>query len=129
MQADKAIDSELPKAPDRSPSSRLKPLLRHFRMRIDPKERALGPHPRPLWRRGKPVTQEELAESIGVSRCWYGMLESERPSRVSIFLLDRLAAILMLSAAERATLFTLALPELDFTNHFSQKAIVTNEPN
>ena len=96
-------------------------------MRIDPKERALGPHTRPLWRHGKPVTQEELAECIGVSRYWYGMLESERPSRVSIFLLDRLAAILMLSPAERAMLFTLALPELDFTKHFSQKAIVANE--
>lgn len=126
MQADKSIDSEVRRAADRVPSSRLKPLLRHFRMRIDPKERALGPLTRPLRRRGKPVTQEELAECIGVSRCWYGMLESERPSRVSIFLLDRLAAILMLSAAERAMLFTLALPELDFSNHFSEKALATN---
>lgn len=129
MQADKSLDSELPRAPDRLPSSRLKPLLRHFRMRIDPKEGALGPHTRPLWRRGKPVTQEELAECIGVSRCWYGTLESERPSRVSLFLLDRLAAILMLTATERAMLFTLALPELDFTNHFPQTAVVTNEQN
>jgi transcriptional regulator with XRE-family HTH domain len=63
--------------------------LRHFRVRIDPKEKALGPQERTPARRGKPVTQEELAEYIGVSRCWYGMLESEKPSRVSIFLLDR----------------------------------------
>lgn len=114
MQADKLIEPELPRGSGRLPSSRLKPLLRHFRTRIDPRERNLGPHARPPSRRGKPVTQEELAECIGVSRYWYCMLESERPSRVSIFLLDRLAAILMLSAAERATLFALALPELDF---------------
>jgi hypothetical protein len=43
------------------------------------------------------------------------MLESERPVRVSITLLDRLARILMLSARERATLFALAMPELDFS--------------
>jgi transcriptional regulator with XRE-family HTH domain len=59
------------------------------------------------------VTQEELAECIGVSRYWYSMLESDRPVRVSIFLLDRLAQILMLSAAERAMLFALAVPELN----------------
>jgi hypothetical protein len=42
------------------------------------------------------------------------MLESEKPARASIILLDRLASILMLTARERAVLFALALPELDF---------------
>ncbi|MGA7357079.1 MAG: hypothetical protein WBW76_16780 [Candidatus Cybelea sp.] len=36
--------------------------------------------------------------------------------RASTFLLDRLASILMLSSGERAVLFAVALPELDFTN-------------
>jgi len=114
MPADNSIDPESSRASRRLPSSHMKPLLRHFRVRIDPNEKALGPQPRLPYRRGKTVTQEELAEYIGVSRYWYSMLESERPVRVSIFLLDRLARVLMLSAGERAMLFTLALPELDF---------------
>ena len=100
----------------RLPSSQLKGLLRHFRVRIDPDLESLGPHQRSPARRGKRVSQEEVAEGIGVSRTWYGLLESERPARVSVYLLDRLAALLMLSPGERATLFALALPELDFIN-------------
>jgi hypothetical protein len=114
MLAENPIDAESPRASRRLPSSRLKELLRQFRRRIDPYEQALGPQARPPSRRGKPVTQEEIAECIGVSRAWYCMLESDKPARASTFLLDRLASILMLSAAERATLFALALPELDF---------------
>jgi Helix-turn-helix domain len=114
MLADESIDTESLRASRRPPSSRLKALLRHFRMRIDPREQALGPQARPPSRCGKPVTQEELAECIGVSRAWYCMLESDKPVRASTFLLDRLASILMLSVAERAKLFALALPELDF---------------
>lgn len=125
MQIDMSLDYQPPRA-RRLPSSRLKPLLKHFRVRIDPKESALGPYTRPPSRRGKPVTQEELAEYIGVSRHWYGMLESERPCRVSIFLLDRLAAILMLSARERATLFALALPELDFSQSLLSESGLTS---
>jgi transcriptional regulator with XRE-family HTH domain len=99
---------------ERLPSPRLRGLLRNFRIRIDPGLECLGPHRRTPARQGKRVSQEEVAEFIGVSRTWYGLLESERPARVSSLLLDRLATILMLSADERATLFALALPELDF---------------
>jgi len=106
------------------PSTQLKTLLKHFRVRIDPKAKVLGPRARPPWRQGRPVTQEELAECLGVSRCWYGMIESERPARASIVLLDRLATILMLSARERAMLFALALPELDFSAAESRNQIV-----
>lgn len=114
MLANKSVDAEYPRTSRHTPSSRLKSILRHFRLRIDPREKALGPQVRLPSRCGKPVTQEELAECIGVSRAWYCMLESEKPARASIFLLDRLASILMLSARERAVLFALALPELDF---------------
>ena len=58
------------------------------------------------------MTQEELAEYIGISRSWYGLLESDKPVRASVALLDRLATALMLSLDERATLFNLVLPEL-----------------
>jgi Helix-turn-helix domain len=98
----------------RHPPSTLLILLRHFRKRIDPQIRALGPHLRLPSRCGKPVTQEELAEYIGVSRTWYGLLESKRPVRVSLVLLGRLSVALMLTREERARLFALALPELDF---------------
>jgi hypothetical protein len=114
MLADTSIENESLRVSRRLPSSRLKALLKHFRVRIDSNEKVLGPQVRPPRRHGKPVTQEELAECIGVSRYWYGMLESERPVRVSTVLLDRLATILMLTAKERAILFALALPELDF---------------
>ena len=114
MLADTSLHTESYRASRRVPSAQLRVLLRHFRVRIDPDETALGPQARLPSRRGKSVTQEELAECIGVSRYWYGLLESERPVRVSIALLDRLARILMLSAGERAMLFALAVPELDF---------------
>jgi DNA-binding XRE family transcriptional regulator len=106
------IEFESPGTPRRAPSARLGGTLRQFRLRIDPAEGALGPYARRGWRRGRPVTQEELAECVGVSRAWYGLLESERPVRASIFLLDRLATALMLSPQERVNLFALALPEL-----------------
>ena len=97
-----------------APASQLAVLLRYFRCRIDPQIAALGPHPRLTSRRGKPVTQEELSEYLGVSRTWYGLLESKKPVRVSLVLLDRLSKALMLDREERAKLFALALPELDF---------------
>jgi len=105
--------AEIPRS-RRSPSSQLTTLLRHFRWRIDPKIDTLGPYPRLPSRYGKPVTQEELAEYLGVSRTWYGLLESKKPVRASLLLLDRLSAALMLTHEERARLFALALPELDF---------------
>jgi DNA-binding XRE family transcriptional regulator len=126
MPADKSNNSESPRASRRAPSSRLKALLRHFRVRIDPNQNVLGPQPRPTRRHGKPVTQEELAECLGVSRCWYGLLESERPVRVSIVLLDRLANVLMLTARERAMLFALAMPELDFSHAENRNQIVAS---
>jgi len=58
------------------------------------------------------VTQEELAEAIGVSRVWYQMLESNAKIRASTALLDRLARTLMVTPQEHAELFQLAIPEL-----------------
>lgn len=86
--------------------------LRCLRRRIDPDTRVLGTYARLPQRLGKRVTQEELAEAIGVSREWYGVLESTSMTRTSTRLVERLADALMVTPEERATLFRLALPEL-----------------
>jgi transcriptional regulator with XRE-family HTH domain len=94
------------------PRSALGPFLKSLRGRIDPDARELGPYVRPPGRRGKLVTQNELAEAIGVSREWYAELESTVPPRTSVSLIERLADALMVSTEERARLFQLAVPEL-----------------
>jgi transcriptional regulator with XRE-family HTH domain len=96
------------------PTSHLQVLLKGFRCRIDPRVTTLGRYKRTSKRYGKPVSQYEIARSIGVSRTWYGLLESERPVRTSIVLLDRLATVLMLTHEERTLLFAAAFPELQF---------------
>lgn len=95
------------------PRSELAVLLKSLRQRIDPGVRTLGSHARVPGRLGKRVTQEELAEVIGVSREWYAILESgSAKARASTALVDRLSDALMLTPEERAALFQLALPEL-----------------
>jgi transcriptional regulator with XRE-family HTH domain len=92
--------------------SELPLFLNFLRRRIDPDVRSLGPRARLPKRLGKRVTQEELAEVIGVTREWYALLESGARTRASTDLIDRLAVALMVTAEERARLFRLALPEL-----------------
>lgn len=88
-------------------------LLRFLRKRIDRNARALGPHARLPARLGRRVTQDELAEAIGVTREWYAMLEcGSATTRASTRLVDRLADALMVNPEERARLFALAVPEL-----------------
>ncbi|MDB5040564.1 MAG: transcriptional regulator [Candidatus Eremiobacteraeota bacterium] len=92
--------------------SELALFLKFLRRRVDGDVPDLGPHPRLPSRLGKRVTQEELAEAIGVSREWYGMLESAATTRPSPALVERLADALAATPPERARLFQLALPEL-----------------
>jgi transcriptional regulator with XRE-family HTH domain len=73
--------------------------------------RNLGPHARHPSRLGKRVTQEELAEAVGVTRGWYALLECGSSTGASTGLLDRLAEALMVTPTERAMLFQLAVPE------------------
>lgn len=94
------------------PRSDLALFLKVLRRRIDADARALGPYVRRSQRLGKRVTQEELAEAIGVSREWYATIESAGTSRTSTGLVERLADALMVTPEERARLFQLALPEL-----------------
>jgi transcriptional regulator with XRE-family HTH domain len=86
--------------------------LKEHRRRLPRETLSLGPHPRVVARYGKSVTQEEVAEAIGVTRVWYAMLETGTALRSSPRLLSRLAEVLSLSDSDRKELFRLALPEL-----------------
>lgn len=94
------------------PSDEIRSLLRELRCRLDPGAPALGEHERLGTRRGKAVSQEELAEAVGVSRGWYAMLERGEPIQPSIAMLSRLAGALNATRDERRALFALAIPEL-----------------
>jgi transcriptional regulator with XRE-family HTH domain len=99
--------------PERTKSrSELALLLNFLRRRVDPEVHVLGPFARRSERLGKRVTQEELADAIGVSRGWYASLESGGTIRTSVGLVERLADALMVRPEERATLLQLAVPGL-----------------
>jgi DNA-binding XRE family transcriptional regulator len=86
--------------------------LRTLRGRIPSNSATIGPVRRLPARHGRRVTQEEIAEAVGVSRNWYRRLETDAGVHASTKLLVRLARTFALTADERGTLFTLALPEL-----------------
>jgi DNA-binding XRE family transcriptional regulator len=86
--------------------------LRSLRRRIPPETRTIGAWRRLPTRCGKRVTQEEIAEAVGVSRNWYRRLESGSAVRASMKLLDRLANTFAFTAEERLELFIRAIPEI-----------------
>jgi transcriptional regulator with XRE-family HTH domain len=86
--------------------------LRILRRRLDEHVTALGPFKRLPSKIGRRITQEEIAEVVGVSRGWYRMLEANGASRTTPRLLVRISNALMLSGVEQAHLFHLAFPEL-----------------
>jgi DNA-binding XRE family transcriptional regulator len=90
---------------------RFSEFLRRYRLGVPVKTRALGDFVRLPNRIGKIVTQEEFAEAIGVSRCWYGFLEVGRV-RPSIGLMERLCDALMLDESQRIELVDLVFPVL-----------------
>ncbi|HEY0798262.1 MAG TPA: helix-turn-helix transcriptional regulator [Candidatus Baltobacteraceae bacterium] len=83
--------------------------LKERRRELSAQIRAIGSHPRPPVRIGRAVTQEEIAEAVGVSRVWYAQIESGRGS-VSLRLLMRIAEALMLGPEDRRALVRLTLP-------------------
>lgn len=85
--------------------------VRERRLRLAPESRFLGEYPRWPSRIGRRVSQEELANHLGISRGWYARFEAGAPAGFSISLLVRLGDILLLSAPERAELVRLAIPE------------------
>lgn len=86
--------------------------LRCSRSNIPANASRLGDYKRLPNRVGKPVTQEEIAEAVGITRTWYGKLETGDGARPSLTLLRRVAAALMLQPPERAQLFNLAIGDL-----------------
>jgi len=86
--------------------------LRTVRERISPEAEALGSWKRLPIRRGRRVTQEEMAEAVGVSRNWYRRLENGDSVRASMKLLDRIAHAFALTSEQRIMLFVLAIPEI-----------------
>jgi transcriptional regulator with XRE-family HTH domain len=94
------------------PRSVLGAFLKKMRRRIPLHADRLGASKRLPIRCGRRVTQEEIAEAVGVSRNWYRMLECGTRIRASTKLLARLAQALGLSSDERMTLLALALPEI-----------------
>lgn len=86
--------------------------LRILRQRISPQTATLGSWKRLPVRCGRPVSQEEIAEVVGVTRNWYGRLENGEAARTSVQLVDRLARALTSTPEERTALFHLAIPEL-----------------
>lgn len=87
------------------------PFLRRRRRQIDREAPSLGPYLRFPDRIGKPVTQEEMAEALEVSRQWYALLESDG-AHASPALLDKISRALVLGPADRRELFELAIPVL-----------------
>lgn len=87
-------------------------LLKQCRVRIEPERHSLGPHVRLPIRIGKAVSQQELAEAVGITREWYARMETERQVHVSASVLGAIADVLMMDVNERALLFSLAIPEL-----------------
>jgi transcriptional regulator with XRE-family HTH domain len=86
--------------------------LRTLRERIPCTVSMLGSYRRLPVRCGRRVTQEEIAEVVGVSRGWYRQLEADSGARASVKLLARLSNALMATPGERIMLFGLALPEM-----------------
>ncbi|WP_255951399.1 helix-turn-helix transcriptional regulator [Streptomyces odontomachi] len=79
--------------------------LRSRRERIAPEQVGL---PRGSRRRTPGLRREEVAQLAAVGVTWYTWLEQARGIQVSAQVLDSLARTLMMDAAERAHLFTLA---------------------
>jgi DNA-binding XRE family transcriptional regulator len=94
------------------PQSEFASFLKTRRRSIPPDSMTLGSWERLPVRRGRRVTQEEIAEAVGISRNWYRRLESGDAARASARLLDRIARALQFTPEERTNLFVLGIPEL-----------------
>ena len=82
--------------------------LRIRRARITPADVGLPAGPR---RRTPGLRREEIAEIAGVGLTWYTWLEQGRNIRVSARVIERLARVLRLDAAEQVQFSQLAIPD------------------
>ncbi|HTJ27268.1 MAG TPA: helix-turn-helix domain-containing protein [Candidatus Limnocylindria bacterium] len=97
------------------------------RQRVDPRALFVGTYPRRECRVGRPFTQEEAAEALGVSRQWYAALEMGASVRPSTALVDRIATVFALRDDERLTLYSLAIREFAFC--LNAKATILDGPS
>ena len=97
-----------------NPQNEFADFLKVHRRRIPPESATLGSWKRLPVRHGRRVTQEEIAEALGVSRNWYRRLESGEAIRASTKLLDRLARVFGFTPEERMQLFVLGIPEMGY---------------
>ena len=95
---------------------RLATFLKERRSAIPVTASSLGSYRRSTHRIGKPVTQQEAADAIRVSRTWYALLE-EGGAKTSPALLSRICSAFSLEREESLALFSLAIPELDALIH------------
>ena len=91
---------------------KLRSFLKALRRRLDPNSTTIAEHKRINSRRGRRISQEEIAKAAGITRGWYARLESGKPIHASVSLLNRVAVALKATSEERAILFILAIPEL-----------------
>jgi transcriptional regulator with XRE-family HTH domain len=88
----------------------LRDFLKRSRGRLRPSDVGVRSYGR---RRVPGLRREEVAELVGVSQGWYELFELGSSDRgFSVGFVQRVADALRLDAAERATLFRLALPEV-----------------
>ena len=104
---DSAMDAQAVRS-----QSELASFLKTRRRSIPPDSTKLGSWERLPDRRGRRVSQEEIAEAVGISRNWYSRLESGEAARASAKLLDRIAKAFQFTPEERTNLFVLGIPEL-----------------
>jgi len=95
--------------PSAARRSELADFLRDRRARVTPDMVGLSANGR---RRTPGLRREEVAQLAGVGLSWYTWLEQGRDIKPSAQVLDALARVLRLAAAERAHLFHLARVEL-----------------
>lgn len=75
--------------------------MRQRRQAIPARASAIGDYVRPSTRVGRPVTQEELAEALKISREWYCALENGRCAEISAELARKIAHLLYDRRVER----------------------------
>ena len=102
--------------------------LSGLRRRLATETRFLGKHKRLPCRVGRPVSQEELAEAIGVSRCWYALLERGVAVQPSLSMLDRLAEALNTTAEERVDALLSRISGAQNGNRESVMTVSTQAP-
>lgn len=107
-----------------APSAELARLVRSWRERLDPREipGLLVGSPR---RKKSRVSQEDMAQLIGVSSVWYGKLERGERLHYSDDFLDRAAIALRLNDDERMTLYLYSVGREPAPRQRSSSFIVT----